>query len=82
MVTNARFASCCCQVQKKLYITHAAAKLHVMARDTDKCPFCREPVAKSDKEHVARCYKRMEAGDATASKNLGAKYFEGSFGLP
>ena len=53
-----------------------------MAVDTNKCPFCREPVADSHKEWVARCNKRMEAGDANAFNNLGLKYFRGRDGLP
>ena len=46
-----------------------------------KCPFCRTPTSKSDKESVRGLKKRMEAGDAHAMFSLGCYYSAGVFGL-
>ena len=56
----------------------------VKSRDTveQKCPFCRTPASKLDKENDRRRKKRVEAGDANGMFLLGCNYSEGAHGLP
>jgi uncharacterized protein len=48
----------------------------------NECPFCRTPVATSDKEIVKRIMKRVEANDPLAIYDLGNHYREGARGFP
>ena len=50
--------------------------------DNEICPFCRTPETRSNKEHVERMNKRMEAGDPIAICHIGYYYYEGSNGFP
>mmetsp|Transcript_11318 Transcript_11318/g.20109 ORF Transcript_11318/g.20109 Transcript_11318/m.20109 type:complete len:290 (-) Transcript_11318:73-942(-) len=56
--------------------------VYEITTETDICPFCRESAAVSDEESLARCNKRMEAGDAIAFHILGTHYSIGDWGLP
>ena len=50
---------------------------------TKKCPFCRTPVATSEKEFLERNKKRMEVGDAYAFYLMGCAYDKGEYyGVP
>ena len=50
---------------------------------TKKCPFCRTPVATSEKEFLERNKKRMEVGDAYAFYVMGCAYDKGEYyGVP
>ena len=54
----------------------------VAKRDKDqRCPFCRIPAYKTDKEQHERLEKRVESGDANAIYNLGCCYRNGDYGL-
>jgi len=46
------------------------------------CPFCRTPETRSNKEHIERLNKRMEAGDCRAFCHIGYYYYEGTYGFP
>jgi hypothetical protein len=46
------------------------------------CPFCREPNANSNDEHIERTKKLMEKGDAEAFVFLAFSYDTGNNGLP
>ena len=59
-----------------------AVRLRVIIGKGEKCPFCRTPATKSDKENIKRLKKRVESGDAEAIFSLGYYYYEGSYGLP
>jgi len=50
--------------------------------DNQKCAFCRTPFPYSDEEGVERGTKRVEAGDAQATFNLGCDYLDGTDGYP
>ena len=45
------------------------------------CPFCRAPVACSEKEVVKRAQERIKLGDVYAMSTLGIAYAEGELGL-
>ena len=47
-----------------------------------KCPFCRTPVATSEKEVVKRNKKRMELDAPYAFFSMGNAYDKGAYGLP
>ena len=47
-----------------------------------KCSFCRTLLPTTDEELINRYKKRMNAGDPTATFNLGMYYREGLYGLP
>ena len=53
----------------------------VIENNRKLCPFCRTPVATSDKEYIERMKKRVEANDVNAMRNLGCKYYHGEKGL-
>ena len=40
------------------------------------CPFCREPFAYSDEEHIKRAMKRVEAGDPAALTQMGTTRYK------
>lgn len=48
----------------------------------DCCAFCREPPAKSGKEMLKRCKKRIKLNDSEAFYSLGVQYSLGGWGLP
>jgi len=50
--------------------------------DNEKCPFCRTPTPKSQKEMINGYKKRMELDDPAAMYNLGSYYRDGLYGLP
>jgi len=50
--------------------------------DNQKCPFCRTPFPKSNKENIKRLEKRVKANDAKAMLKVGINYFQGLEGYP
>ena len=50
--------------------------------DDSLCPFCRTPVANSDKEMVKRYEKLMDKGNAYAINQLAGCYKDGTMGMP
>ena len=50
--------------------------------DNEKCPFCRTPDPDTDEKETEIIKKRVEAGDARATYNLGCDYRDGENGLP
>ena len=46
------------------------------------CAFCREPIAMSEKERLARLSKRVTLNDPVALCNMGMHYCNGNLGLP
>ncbi|KAL7534453.1 hypothetical protein ACHAXR_005889 [Thalassiosira sp. AJA248-18] len=54
----------------------------IARRSTERiCPFCRAPTPTSNEEEIERMKKRTEAGDVSAMRHLGHRYFEGD-GVP
>ena len=45
------------------------------------CEFCRTPIPTGDASRLAMVQKRVDKGDAEATKSLGDKYYYGEFGL-
>jgi len=58
--------------------------IYAMQMNEEKylCPFCREPNANSDEEHIKRTKKLMEKGDAEAFGFLAFSYGTGNNGVP
>ena len=50
--------------------------------NNEKCPFCRTPFPKSNKEGNERLKERVEAGDPLAIGKLGGRYRNGTNGYP
>ena len=71
--TKRSFYSCCSS-----YICDGCDYSNDMSNGGDRCPFCREPAPKDDKEHEKRIVKRVKANDPAAMCYLGTKrYHEG-----
>jgi TPR repeat protein len=49
--------------------------------NSEKCPFCKSEIDKTDGENVEELMKRMEANDACAIYLLGSYYTHGQLGL-
>jgi len=45
------------------------------------CSFCRVPLARTDKERMKQCKKRLKLNEAESFYTLGSKYREGNWGL-
>jgi hypothetical protein len=49
--------------------------------NSEKCPFCKSEIAKTNEEHIKELMKRVEVNDAGAIYLLGSHYFHGQLGL-
>jgi TPR repeat protein len=80
-VDGTRYMNCCGKILCNgcCYANH---KLNQKLSGDDKCPFCRSPAPKLDKEIVERLGKRIKAADAKAVHCQANYYLHGEFGFP
>jgi TPR repeat protein len=78
-MTKSSISSCCC---KRLCngCSYANQLREIEQGLVQKCPFCREPVSKSEEGHEKNAEKRAKANDPVALFQLGAKcHREGNY---
>ena len=77
--TGMNFHSCC---GKRICIGCEYAMHERGGKNMKRCPFCRTPEAKSDKEHTERLTKTMEKGNGRAFYVRAGCYAQGINGFP
>jgi tetratricopeptide (TPR) repeat protein len=73
-IYDSSFYSCCC---KRICIgcSHANVMREKEGRLEHKCPFCRNPITRSEEEHIMNYTKRVEANDPVAMTQMGGYYY-------
>jgi len=80
--TGCRYQTCCGKIICSGCIHAPVFDNQGNEVDNEKCPFCRTPEPKSEKEFNQRRMKRVDLDDPIAMYNVGCDYRDGSTGHP
>jgi tetratricopeptide (TPR) repeat protein len=72
-LTKSSITSCCCQ-RICNGCDHANQTREAKEGLEQRCPYCREPVPKTNEEHKKKFMKRVKANDPVALRELGKQY--------
>ena len=76
--SGSKYNSCC----GKRICSGCIIACAIRDKNEHKCPFCRTPAPRTDKEIIKRTNKRVELWDAASIYTLGCHYYHTANGLP